>query len=84
MSKLLLAYPRKTEGNPTCRKPNSEPPGEGHDRVMVDMKKCHLAVFLSQHKEDLLKNKKKKKGTFICIISQEKKKHPTLHVLIKQ
>lgn len=37
---------------PTCRKSNSEPPGEGHDGMMVDVEKCHLAVLLPQHKED--------------------------------
>lgn len=36
----------------TWRKPNSKPPGEGHDGVMVDMKECHLAILLPQHKED--------------------------------
>lgn len=36
----------------TWCKPDSKPPGEGHDRVMIDMKKCHLAVLLPQDKED--------------------------------
>lgn len=44
---------KEKKGNPTWCKPNSKPPGEGHDWVVVDMKKCHLAVLLPQHKEDL-------------------------------
>lgn len=39
--------------NFTCSKPDSKPPGEGHDGVVIDMKKCHLAVLLPQDKEDL-------------------------------
>lgn len=36
----------------TWSKTDSKPPGEGHDGVMIDMKKCHLAVLLPQNKED--------------------------------
>lgn len=37
----------------TCRKADTEPPGEWHDGVMVDMKESHLAVLFPQHKENL-------------------------------
>lgn len=37
----------------TCREAHSKPPGEGHDRVVVDMEEGHLAVLLPQHKENL-------------------------------
>lgn len=36
----------------TSCKPNSEPPGERHDGVMVHMQKRHLAVLFPEHEED--------------------------------
>lgn len=44
---------RKRQSSTWC-KSNSKPPGERHYWVMVDMKKCHLATFLPQHKENLI------------------------------
>lgn len=54
-------YILEEEEGSTWSKANTKPPGEGHDRVVVDVKKRHLAVLLSQHKENL-KRKKKKRG----------------------
>lgn len=48
-------YILEEEEGSTWSKANTKPPGEGHDRVVVDVKKRHLAVLLSQHKENLKK-----------------------------
>lgn len=33
---------------------NSPPPSPGHERVVEDVEKRYLAVFLPQHKENLM------------------------------
>lgn len=37
----------------TCSKLDSEPPGEGHDGVVVDVEERHLTILLAEHKEHL-------------------------------
>lgn len=51
---------------PTWCKPDSEPPGERHDGVMVHMQKCHLAVLFPEHEEDLNKKKQNKTQMSDC------------------